>query len=475
MITFELNEYSKKTLYQELYENIKRDIISGELKAGEKLPSKRALAAHLKISINTIENAYSQLVAEGYIEARGGSGFYVESLEVAEEKTGGGLNDAVEQRQEAVLDDTVSNDILYDFRTNKVDTKDFPFSIWAKLSREILSEKKNDLLNSGDTQGIYELRYSIARYLKSFRGVEVEPEQIVVGAGSEYLLGLIVQLLGRDKAYGVENPGYKKIYQVFSANSSRVFPIPMDEKGAGVEAVSNFGLDVLHITPSHHFPLGIVMPVSRRQELLRWADVRDDRYIIEDDYDSEFRYEGRPIPPLLSMDKKGRVIYIHSFTKSLAPSMRISYMVLPKELVRTFRSRLGFYSCTVPAFEQYTLARFMSEGYFERHINRMKKLYRQRRDILIDCLTDGLLKDTVELSECDAGMHILLRYKNEKKGYELVSTAAKQGVRVYGLWEYYCFPEAKMSNDMIVMGFSGLNTDEIREGIRRLEQAWIQP
>lgn len=473
MITITINEKENKTLYQELYENIKRDIISGEIKAGEKLPSKRTLAAHLKISINTIENAYSQLVAEGYIEARAGSGFYVERLQMQEENAKGSLSEAVNDKQADSLVNFCDEDIVYDFRTNRVDTKDFPFSIWAKLSREVLSEKKNDLLDSGDPQGIYELRSVIARYLKSFRGVDVEPEQIVVGAGSEYLLGLVVQLLGRDKAYGVENPGYKKIFQVFCANSSRVFPIPMDEKGASVEVISNFGLDVLHVTPSHHFPLGIVMPVSRRQELLKWADVRDDRYIIEDDYDSEFRYEGRPIPPLLSMDKKGRVIYIHSFTKSLAPSMRISYMVLPKELVRTFRDRLGFYSCTVPAFEQYTLARFMSEGYFERHINRMKKLYRQRRDILIDCLTNGPLKDMVELSECDAGMHILLRFKCDKNGYVLVREAAKQGVKVYGLWEYYCFPEANMANDTIVMGFSGLNPEDIREGISRLEKAWI--
>ena len=463
MITCNLNTNSKIPLYIQLYNLIKQEIELGNIKCGEKLPSKRALSAHLKISIITVENAYAQLLAEGYIISKPGSGFYVESI--AE-------TDKVSSASEISESIPETMPIQYDFRTNRIDTSDFPFSTWAKLSREVLSEQSADLLNACHHQGMLALRAEIASYLKEFRGMMVDHEQIVVGAGSEYLTGLIIQLLGRDNAYGVENPGYSKIYEIFSSNTSRVFPIPMDEKGASAEAITGFGINVLHVTPSHHFPLGIVMPVSRRQELLRWANSREDRYIIEDDYDSEFRYAGRPIPTLQSMDNNGKVIYINTFTKSLAPSMRISYMVLPKQLCGRFTVRLGFYSCTVPVFEQLTLAKFMEKGHFERHINRMKKIYRQRRDILCKKISESRLGDFVKISGCDAGMHLLLTVENGMKQNELLAGAAKEGVKVYGLSEYYSFPVSNMPENIIVAGFSGLNSEQLVRGAEALERAW---
>ncbi len=465
MITCNLNTNSKNPLYIQLYSFIKQEIESKNIGCGEKLPSKRALAAHLKISIITVETAYAQLLAEGYIISKPGSGFYVESL--AE-------TDKVSPPSEVIETATDTMPIQYDFRTNRIDTSDFPFSTWAKLSREVLSEQSADLLNACHHQGILALRNEIASYLKEFRGMMVDSEQIVVGAGSEYLTGLIIQLLGRDNAYGVENPGYSKIYEIFSANTSRVFPIPMDEKGASAEAITGFGINVLHVTPSHHFPLGIVMPVSRRQELLRWANSREDRYIIEDDYDSEFRYAGRPIPTLQSMDKNGKVIYMGTFTKSLAPSMRISYMVLPRQLCGRFTARLGFYSCTVPVFEQLTLAKFMEKGHFDRHISCMKKIYRQRRDILCKKISESRLGDFVKISGCDAGMHLLLTVENGMKQNELLASAAKEGVRVYGLSAYYSFPVANMPENIIVAGFSGLNAEQLVKGAEALERAWVR-
>lgn len=465
MITFTLNTDSKIPLYMQLYSFMKQEIESGNIKCGEKLPSKRALSAHLKISVITVETAYAQLLAEGYITSKPGSGFYVENFKETDKVS---LDSEVSE----TLQETAP--IQYDFRTNRIDTSDFPFSTWAKLSREVLSEQSADLLNACHHQGMLSLRSEIASYLRDFRGMAVTPEQIVVGAGSEYLTGLIIQLLGRDNAYGVENPGYSKIYEIFSANTSRVFPIPMDEKGASAEAITGFGINVLHVTPSHHFPLGIVMPVSRRQELLRWANSREDRYIIEDDYDSEFRYAGRPIPTLQSMDKNGRVIYINTFTKSLAPSMRISYMVLPEPLCRRFAARLGFYSCTVPVFEQLTLAKFMENGHFDRHINRMKKIYRQRRDILSKKISESKLGDFVKISGCDAGMHLLLTVENGMKQNELLASAAKEGVKVYGLSEYYSFPVANMPENVIVAGFSGLNEHQLVKGAEALERAWTK-
>ncbi len=461
MITLSFDTESGIPLYQQLYSHIKKEIERGNIKSGEKLPSKRAISSHLKISIVTVETAYAQLAAEGYIYSKPGSGFYAENMALPEIK---------ESPSPEIVPEHIQ--YKYDFRTNRIDTGSFPFSVWAKLSREVLSERSDELLNACSPQGILQLRVKIAEYLKSFRGMTVSPDQIFIGAGSEYLTGLIIQLLGRDNAYGVENPGYRKIYRIFSANTSRVFPIPMDEKGACADAIANFGINILHVTPSHHFPLGMVMPVSRRQELLSWAYSRSDRYIIEDDYDSEFRFSGRPVPALYSMDKMGKVIYINTFTKSLAPSMRISYMILPQELCRRYTDRLDFYSCTVPVFEQLTLAKFMDKGHFDRHISRMKKIYRQRRDILMEKLSEGRLKKFIDISGCDAGMHLLIAVNNGMNQRELLSSAAQQGVRVYGLSEYYSFPVSDMPDNKVVAGFSGLDCQELAEGAEALERAW---
>ncbi len=466
MLTFDLAPKSKMPLYMQLYSFIKAEIESGRLKKGEKLPSKRALSSHMRVSIVTVETAYAQLLAEGYINSKPGSGYYVEySQPVWEEAESAGNEDKQENKDEAA--------IIYDFKTNSVDTADFPFSVWAKISREILSEGSRELLDSCHPQGVPLLRMRIAEYLRAFRGMDVSYEQIVVGAGSEYLMGLMIQLLGRDNAYGVENPGYSKIYEIFSANTSRVFPVPMDSKGASVEAIRGFGINVLHVTPSHHFPLGVVMPISRRMELLGWANAKADRYIIEDDYDSEFRYSGRPIRSLQSLDSNEKVIYINTFTKSLAPSMRISYMVLPEHLCKRFSSKLGFYSCTVPVFEQLTLAKFMGGGSFETHISRMKKIYRQRQHIMLEKITEGGLKDIVTVSGCEAGMHLLLTVDNGMDQNMLLFTARNRGVRLYGLSSYYSFPVSDMPQSTVVAGFSGLDGAQIIKGVEALEKAWL--
>lgn len=465
MITVSLDTNIKIPLYMQLYEYIIGEIENGNIKKGEKLPSKRALSSHLKISIITVETAYAQLVAEGYIISKAGSGYYCDY----EEET---VPEDIFKEEKEKEENSEKSEILYDFCTNRIDTSDFPFSSWAKISREILSGRSDELLNACHAQGTPRLREGIAEYLRHYRSMDVSSEQIVIGAGTEYLTGLIIQLLGRDNAYGVENPGYSKVYDIFSANTSRVFPVPVDDKGADAGAIAGFGINVIHVTPSHHFPLGIVMPISRRTELLRWVYSREGRYIIEDDYDSEFRYFGRPLPAIQSMDKKGRVIYINTFTKTLAPSMRISYMVLPEELLHRFTGRLGFYSCTVPVFEQLTLAKFMENGNFDRHINRMKKIYRSRRDLMIKKISEGKLHKIVEITGCDAGMHMLLKVSNGMKQNELVWSAARQGVKVYGLSEYYSFPVLYMPENVVVAGFSGLLEHQIEEGIEALERAW---
>lgn len=456
MLTFQIDNTSKTPIYQQIYSYIKTEIESGNLRSGEKLPSKRSFASHMNVSVVTIETAYGQLLSEGYIRSKAGSGFYVESYNISNK---------IEKIPDISID---CADIKYDFSTSSADTSLFPFSVWAKLSRATLNEKTTDLLNSCDFRGIQPLREEIAQYLHRFRGMNVSPDRIIIGAGSEYLLGLIIQLLGRDMAYGVENPGYRRIYDIFSIGTSRVFPVPMDEKGASISAVSGFGINVLHITPSHHFPLGITMPIIRRQEILQWAYSRSERYIIEDDCDCEFCYNGRPAPALQSLDKQERVIYLNTFTRTLAPSIRIGYMILPEHLAEKFRSRLGFYSCTVPVFEQYTLAKFMAEGHFERHINRIKKVYKHRRDTLINCIRNCSLSDSTVISGDGAGLHIVLKVLNGMSQNELVSFALKTGIKIHGLTEYYSFPDLNIPESSLVIGFSGIGSEQIEKAFNLL-------
>lgn len=460
MLTFNLNPDLSVPLYSQLYSAIRNALETGEITAGERLPSKRELASHLKISVVTVENAYSQLCAEGYIHSKPGSGFYAEKIQPR--LSSGNISPP------CIDDEPSGKDYGYDFGTNRADTDFFPFSSWARVSREVLSSQSGELLNSCNPFGTRELREQIAAYLKSFRGMNVHPNQIVVGAGSEYLTGLIIQLLGRETVYGIENPGYDKMYRIFNQHCGKIVPVPMDRNGADISGVFSEA-DVFHITPSHHFPLGTVMPVSRRQEILGMVYSRNGKYIIEDDYDSEFRFSGRPVPTMQSMDTGGRVIYINTFTKTLAPSMRISYMVLPPQLVAEYRRKLGFYACTVPVFEQFTLAEFIRQGFFDRHISRMKKLYRKKRDAFLSVSENW--KD-IDISGEDSGLHFLLCIKNGMSEEKLVKTAEESGIRLHGLSEYYWANRIAAPESHIVIGYSGMTENEIKEGARLAGEIW---
>ena len=244
---------------------------------------------------------------------------------------------------------TVSQ-IKEDFSSNHTETDNFPFSIWAKLMRECLTKNKKTLMTNSPSGGILELRKAIAEYLRQFKNMKVLPEQIIIGTGTEYLYGLLVQLLGFDKIYGVEDPGYKKISQIYRSLSVSCNYISMDEQGVNIGKMEKQKVNVMHLSPSHHFPTGIVMPVGRRYELLWGASKKDSRYIIEDEYDSEFRLTGKPVQTLQSIDVLGKVIYMNTFTKSLSSTIRISYMVLPVDLLNRFNNELYFYSCTVSNF-----------------------------------------------------------------------------------------------------------------------------
>lgn len=463
MLTIPLDGRAASPLYEQIYQYIRREIESGRLSAGKKLPSKRALSAHLKVSQSTVETAYGQLAAEGYLLARPRSGYYVQRLEAPPP--------VLRTESSPLPEASAAQTPPFDFSTSGVDTGRFPFSVWAKLTREILCEDARGLLQSVHPQGDPALRREIARYLRDYRGILASPDQIVVGAGSEYLLGLTVQLLGRAKGYAVENPGYPKTSRILEGNGAAVAPIGMDENGLRVDRLRRSGAEVVHVTPSHHFPLGTVMPVSRRAELLRWALEEEGRYILEDDYDSEFRFSGRPIPALQGLDPAGRVIYFNTFAKTLAPSLRIGYMVLPAPLLAVYRRDFLFYSSTVPSFEQHVLRRFLQEGYFERHLRRMRNQYKARRDILLAEFSRRDPGGKLQIQGADTGLHLLVRVCGKEED-ELVSAAEANGVRVYGLSAYYQEGAAPKGKGGVVLGYAGLPPEKIGEAVFRLAAAW---
>ena len=361
-----------------------------------------------------------------------------------------------------------------DFTANNLPAEAFPFSVWAKLQREVLLDYGAELLGPVPPGGAYVLRQAIADYLYGFRSMTVSPDQILVGAGTDFLYNLLIQLLGRDKCYGVEDPGYGKIRQVYEAAGVPCLPVPLDGDGIRIDRLGE--AQVLHLSPSHHFPTGIVTPIGRRQALLEWAEGGEGRYLIEDDYDSEFRLAGRPIPTLQSIDRAGKVIYLNSFTKSIAPAIRISYLVLPPELMEEFRHRLGFYACTVPSFEQYTLARFLSRGYFEKHINRMKKYYRGQRDRLIAALSHASFSRQVEILEQDAGLHFLLRVRTHRPDRDLKALCAQAGIRIFCLSDYNQ-RENPADSHCLVVNYTGFDGNAAPELLTRLEAAledWME-
>lgn len=406
MLTYTLDKQAGLSLYEQLYRRVKADILSGRLAAGEKLPSKRALAAHLEVSVITVKNAYEQLMAEGYLTGVEKKGYFVSAVLPSPAAVPASPDQPPPPREPVWF---------LDLATNSIAAEDFPFTVWARLMRQTILEQGTGLLRSTPPQGAWALRQAIAAHLRQFRAMEVTAEQIIVGAGTEVLYNLLVQLLGRDRLYGVEDPGYGKIAHIYRAAGAEVTALPLDEAGVSVEALRRSDADVVHISPSHHYPTGLVMPIARRQELLRWAQEVPARVILEDDYDSEFRFVGRPIPTLFSIDGGEQVVYLNTFSKTIAPSIRISFMVLPRRLLADFRQKLGFYACTVSAFEQYTLAQFLAGGWYEKHLSRMRKHYRQKRDAVIAAVYKSPLAPYAAITEEDAGLHFLLRLDGARR------------------------------------------------------------
>lgn len=462
MFTIQFDARSKKPKYEQLYQYIKKRIALGDTVEGERLPSKRKLAMHLNISLNTVENAYAQLLAEGFVESSEKRGYYVMPLVSR-------TYEKPRRRPTLVPEPKPSapgKNVLV-LRNNAVDTASFPFATWSRLMRDSLSRDHARLVHEAHPQGDRQLRDTIASYLLNYRNMNVSPGQIVIGAGSTYLLGMMTELLP-GFTFALEEPGYFMLARTLQSRNVPFACIPVDGEGMDVQRLEKSGASLCIVTPSNQFPLCLVMSIKRRLQLLEWAHCKPDRYIIEDDYDSDYRYSLKPAPALHSLDDGDRVIYFNTFARTLTPSLRIAYMVLPQRLMESYRFRRYLYSCTVSGFEQRTLWRFLVGGHYERHLNRMRTIYKRRRNALLQGLE--ALSKQVRISGTEAGLHLLLHSIAGIGEEELVAKAAEKKVAVFGLSGF--FHQAPKETNTVIAGYGGLSEQELKRAATRLHAAW---
>lgn len=461
-LTPNLNTQSKIALYVQLYEYIKKEIKDGTIPAFTKLPAKRKLASYLQVSKNTVEAAYEQLLAEGYIESASRKGYFVCKVEQMIYVEGSDAKvEEVPFREE---------NYKFDFTQTGVDTNTFPFTMYRKLINDVWQPHNNDLLFLGHPQGELSLREEIANYLYESRGVRCSASQIVLGAGTQILVKLLFQLL-KGSNYAVENPGYHRKMVVFEQGEEKVQMLSLDRDGICMADLENSDANVVFVTPSHQFPCGMIMPITRRTQLLQWAKKAKDRYIIEDDYDSEFRYSGRPIPALQGLDTDGKVIYMGTLSKALLPSLRMSYIVLPKNLIKKYQKEYLFYTQSVSRMDQEVIRKFLNEGYWEKHIHKMRVVYRKKRDRLVFEI-GKYFSNRVEVIGEDSGLHILLQVHNGMREEELIKEAAKYSIKLYPVSTYY--KDGTAPGNVVLLGFAILSEEEIVKAIQLLNIAWFR-
>jgi GntR family transcriptional regulator / MocR family aminotransferase len=462
-ITPVLDSKNGKPMYIQLANYIKQEILYGRIKSKEKLPSKRNLSNYLGLSLNTIQSAYEQLCAEGYVESKPRKGLFVTTFDNDLIINQRGL-EKLESKTKKVQ---VNNKI--DFNSGKVDLEHFPYAIWRKLTIQSLYEDQGELFYNGNPQGEELLREQIAAHLYASRGVRCSAEQIIIGAGTQVLIGLLCMLIGKEHIYALENPGFHRTRITLQDLGVHTVPIPLDEDGININQLKNSDANVVYVTPSHQFPYGMIMPISRRMDLIKWAEEKNG-YIIEDDYDGEYRYKGKPIPSLQGLSTKERVVYLGTFSKSLIPSIRISYMVLPSPLMKKYLEHFTIYKQTVSRIHQDTLYRFMKEGFWQSHLNKMRTLYRKKHSTLMLAINNYFGQNVTIIGE-KSGLHIVLEVKNNMEEDELINTAMNVGVKVYPLSIYYKGATGRVGS-RILLGFGGLTETEINTGIKLLKEAW---
>ncbi len=502
MLSFQLDQQAAEPLYEQIYNTIKNYIMTGTLSNGTKLPSTRILSTTLNVSRNTVDTAYYQLLSEGFIESRPKSGFYVCDISAS---YGTSLSDAFyvennnktfdirqtgkdamkntdrknstnsqnscktqnaspKSQSDNIPAENNSNKILYDFSPFAVDISHFPYTIWKRLSKQSLDDE-HDLFLLGENKGDYTLRSAICNYVQLSREVKCTPEQIIVGAGADYLLqmlSLMFRHIGIDEIT-MENPCYMKAARIFKNNDITLHYGILDEKGLMVSSVSEKS-HAVYVTPSHEYPLGIVMPFGRRKELLHWANTSSDHYIIEDDHDSEFRYRGKPIPSLQGIDNHHKVIYIGTFSKAVAPAIRVAYMILPEPLLSQYDNICGQYTCTVSRLDQAILTRFLSQGYFEKHVNRMRKIYKAKHDTALELLQPYIDSGLIGITGENAGLHLVMTLPESMTEEHVFQTAKKHGIRIYKLKEHYQI-RPDNAREALLLGYSNLSLDEIHDGL----------
>ena len=530
MLTYDLRSRGTSSLYEFLYQSIREDIARGRIPCGTKLPSKRNLAQHLDIGVATVTAAYDQLITEGFVRTEQRRGYFVEDvsefrckpvapqfrdLNNEGEKSIDSESDARDTTTEGVAADagrrvdgdreTGNNpadavrvdapaaetsqaierardpEYFVDLKANRTSVSLFPAPVWGRYMREALSLPSDNLLRSIPFNGLPELRRAIASYLRRTRGMDVSPDCIIIGAGSEYLYGRLLQMLGPTTTFAMENPGYRKFAAISKAFGNPWRPVPIDESGLLVDELEESGADVVHVSPANHFPTGIVMPIKRRLELFEWANRARKRYIIEDDYDSEFRYSGRLIMPLFADDASDKVIYLNAFSKTMVPSLRISYMVLPPKLLARYVDTMSFYSCTVSSFEQYALARFIDEGHLERHINRTRNFYRRQREAVLREIAQSPLAEISHVEERNAGTHFLLYVRTSLTHDQVRQRGAEQGLNISLFNDYLLrdgdglserttkrFEQYSKGETALVLNYAGIEPERLPETVRRL-------
>ncbi len=432
MLAYTLEKKPGCTLHESLYRQMRRDIESGAIAPGQLLPSKREFSRALGVSVATIESAYLQLTAEGYIKSRPRRGFFACSLPanakaIAETHSKMKASSALGDTPHTGLSTNATT--RFDLTGATHARRFFPAREWSRLLREVLAGEQEHTTGRLPVCGSKGLRNAIARHIRLSRGIEAAPEQVVIGAGAQQLYQMCA-LMFSGFTFAVEDPGYPSITRMYASLGRSVVPVPVDGGGMSVEALrrTDASASIAHVSPSHHFPTGAVMPAARRFELLAWAYERFERFIVEDDYDCEFRLAGRPIPALAGVDVEGRVIYMNTFTKSMAGALRMAYMVLPRALLTRFEETCGHLSCAASPIEQEAMARFINDGGFDKHVNRTCKRYRDCRNILVDGLKDACERASARISHEEAGTFFLVEFAERIDETAFLERLAKKGV-----------------------------------------------
>ena len=450
-------KYKKTYLYETIYVHLKHLIEKDVLNENDMMPSKRKLAEQFKVSPLTIEKAYIQLIEEGYVYSVEKKGYFVGKKVTLFKPT--------QSKKTYDLHEKEKTTYLYDFSTSYVDTEHFPNQVWAKLAREVLSEQHHQMLNDVDPMGLYDLRIEIAKHIDIYRGIEIDPKQILIGSSSTQLLSIVIELLGRNQKYGIEDPAYPKIYHVLNTLDIKVDMIEVDQNGLIVSELNKSNINVVHVVPSHQYPLGVTMSIQRKKELLNWAYAKKGRYIIEDDYDSEFKYQGKPIEAIKGLDALDKVIYMNTFSKSLAPSFRVAYVVLPKQLLNDFDKVSIYHRCTVPSFEQYILYKFMHTGSFTRHLHRMMKIYKQKLDVILNIIK---FEKDFKISGYESGLHFILTFRSIVHEDIIIEKLKASSIQVSGVKAYEKIQENNNEDVNLVVGYAGIKMSKLESGFKTL-------